>query len=163
MSQCSERVKHALSPPFVSSGLFLVPAPAAAPSGNGAATNPGRPEPENSKATVLPPSSPPGPAPRESSATFMRLHDIIYRMVRTAFCEDQIPHPKSGTGTALPCLALPCPIALPARLQGRLSASLHQKHTKWSQIMHESPQSGRFTGLHCIPCIGGILLCLFFF
>ena len=29
MSQCSERVKHALSPPFVSSGLFSSPAPAA--------------------------------------------------------------------------------------------------------------------------------------
>lgn len=29
MSQCSERVKHALSPPFVSSGLFSSPAPVA--------------------------------------------------------------------------------------------------------------------------------------
>lgn len=29
MSQCSERVKHALSPPFVSSGLFSPPAPVA--------------------------------------------------------------------------------------------------------------------------------------
>jgi hypothetical protein len=28
MSQCSERVKHAVPPPFVSSGLFLLPAPA---------------------------------------------------------------------------------------------------------------------------------------
>lgn len=27
---------------------------------------------------------------------------------------------------------------------------LHQKHTNWSQIMHESPQSGHFTGLHCV-------------
>lgn len=39
----------------------------------------------------------------------------------------------------------------------------HQKHTNWSQIMHESPQSACFTGLHCNLCIGDILLCLFLF
>ncbi|AAL42666.2 hypothetical protein F3P66_05965 [Agrobacterium fabrum] len=39
----------------------------------------------------------------------------------------------------------------------------HQKLINWSQIMHESPQSGQFTGLPCVSCIGDILLCLFLF
>lgn len=39
----------------------------------------------------------------------------------------------------------------------------HQKLINWSQIMHESTQSGQFTGLPCVSCIGDILLCLFLF
>lgn len=82
--------------------------------------------------------------------------DIIYSTSRTAhcarpflICNSRLPRPPLARSTL-------------ADSQCR-SSRHHQKHTNWSQIMHESPQSARFTGLHCIPRIGGILLCLFFF
>lgn len=60
--------------------------------------------------------------------------DIIYNMARRA---------HDGAGTA----------ARSRRITHRRKAAggcLHQKHTNWSQIMHESPESGHFTGLHCV-------------
>lgn len=51
----------------------------------------------------------------------------------------------------------------PSRLRTAEAPGDHQKHTNWSQIMHESPQSACFTFLHCNACIGDILLCLFLF
>ncbi|SCY50760.1 hypothetical protein SAMN03159288_02806 [Rhizobium sp. NFACC06-2] len=59
---------------------------------------------------------------------------------------------------------LPRPLSgHPSSLRTAEAPGDHQKHTNWSQIMHESPQSARFSGLHCNACIGDILLCLFLF
>jgi hypothetical protein len=127
--------------------------------------NPGKQGPENDRPASILPTLPYG-SRQEKRATFMRLHDIIYRPSRLSFCENVARPTESRNRTAFaPALALPGPFQFSrtARLVNGRCRRLHQKHTNWSQIMQKPPQLGSFTGLHCIACIGGILLCLFLF
>ena len=179
MSQCSERVKHALSPPFVSSGLFSSPAPA------GRGSRALRPFAADAK----------GWAPAAKQRLF-RAGNGIPHSIRPSPCRPALPDTSAWkqTGKAGNIYAatvtvyiaspatdiggLPSPPRFRSEVQGfgappRIRPSLadsqcrpsfdHQKHTNWSQIMHESPQSARFSGLHCNVRIGDILLCLFLF
>lgn len=180
MSQCSERVKHALSPPFVSSGLFSSPRrwqkPAALsayspPTPGNRAQQPGGGDSGRKTASRITSAShrlpdPPRPAygmqaGGENKHYLCGYIDIIYSARRSPHCQIAGPCSKpaiQGFRT------LPRPLSgHPSRLRTAEAPEDHQKHTNWSQIMHESPQSASFTGLHCNARIGDILLCLFLF
>ena len=180
MSQCSERVKHALSPPFVSSGLFSSPAPVAGggralrlfatrAGEQGATAGQGRFWAETASRAAsashrLP--NPHGPAHRMQAGGENRQYlcgyiDIIYSAPRSPVTGLPAPAPDQrlrGFRTLAPPLIRSSLTPSHSR-----TPDDHQKHTNWSQIMHESPQSACFIGLHCNACIGDILLCLFLF
>ena len=180
MSQCSERVKHALSPPFVSSGLFSSPAPVAGggralrlfatrAGEQGATAGQGRFWAETASRAAsashrLP--NPHGPAHRMQACGENRQYlcgyiDIIYSARRSPVNGLPAPAPDQQL---MGFRNLPRPLfGHPSRLRSAKAPGDHQKRTNWSQIMHESPQSACFTGLHCNACIGDILLCLFLF
>jgi hypothetical protein len=171
MSQCSERVKHAVPPAPRFLRTFLAacacgkrPPPsltiAARARGEGTTAEQILFLAENEKPLSPCPrlSCPANPhGGRRGKRRYLCGYvDIIYSTSRTAHCAR--PFLICNSGLPRPPLAR----STLADSQCRPSRH-HQKHTNWSQIMHESPQSARFTGLHCIPRIGGILLCLFFF
>lgn len=180
MSQCSERVKHALSPPFVSSGLFSSPAPVAGggralrlfatrAGEQGATAGQGRFWAETASRAAsashrLP--NPHGPAHRMQAGGENRQYlcgyiDIIYSARRSPVTRLPAPAPDQQL---MGFRTLPRHLyGHPSRLRTAEDPGDHQKHTNWSQIMHESPQSACFIGLHCNTCIGDILLCLFLF
>lgn len=169
MSQCSERVKHALSPPFVSSGLFSSPAPVA---GAGRAlrlfATRARGKGRNGRTEAI-------LSGKRQAAPHPPLITFPTRLAQHIACRqaDKTGNIYAATLTLyiarpaaqLPdCRPLPRPLSgHPSRLRTAEAPGDHQKHTNWSQIMHESPQSACFTGLHCNECIGDILLCLFLF
>lgn len=175
MSQCSERVKHAVPPPYRFLWTFLGPCPGAKrwtacfwqilPAQSGTARQQCRGEPGPECGHPLLDLPRPGDGPRQQKrAIFMRLQDIIYRTCPLSFFGNVMPlhglrSPKRPAPHARPALDL----GQTAQLRGFKRRLVHQKHTNWSQIMHESPQSDRFSGLPCIPCIGDISLCLFLF
>lgn len=110
--------------------------------------------------------APPRPAHRMQAGGENRQYlcgyiDIIYSAPRSPVTGLPAPAPDQrlrGFRT------LPRPLSgHPSHLRTAEPPDDHQKHTNWSQIMHESPQSACFTGLHCNACIGDILLCLFLF
>lgn len=180
MSQCSERVKHALSPPFVSSGLFSSPARVAgggrplrlcAARAGDRAKQPDRGDLARKTASGNASAShrlpdPPRPAHRMQAGGENRQYlcgyiDIIYSARRSPVTRLPAPAPDQQLGGFR---TLPRPLSgHPSSLRTAEAPGDHQKHTNWSQIMHESPQSACFTGLHCNACIGDILLCLFLF
>ena len=99
-------------------------------------------------------------ADRKSRQYLCGYSDIIYSISRNRYWRIALaPRFKSEVQS----------FGAPLRIRPSLADSQcrhlfdHQKHTNWSQIMHESPQSARFSGLHCNACIGDILLCLFLF
>lgn len=171
MSQCSERVKHAVPPAPRFLRTFLAAcAGGKRPPPSLAICSPRQGRRRNSGTETIPCGERKAaqPAPRLSCPAnphggrrgkrryLCGYDDIIYSTSRTAhcarrflICNSRLPHPPLARSTL-------------ADSQCR-SSRHHQKHTNWSQIMHESPQSARFTGLHCTLRIGGILLCLFFF
>lgn len=105
MSQCSGRVKHTLSPRPVSPGLFLGPRPQpqmpagtflpfrARMKGNDAPTDDDTRGRKTAHAVSLFPVRP-HMSRQEKRATFMRLHDIIYRTCRPSFYENARLQPK---------------------------------------------------------------------
>ena len=171
MSQCSERVKHAVPPAPRFLRTFLAAcAGGKRPPPSLTICSPRQGRRHNSGTETIPcgerKAAQPGPrlsrpanphGGRRGKRRYLCGYvDIIYSTSRTAhcarpflICNSRLPRPPLARSTL-------------ADSQCR-SSRHHQKHTNWSQIMHESPQSARFTGLHCIPRIGGILLCLFFF
>lgn len=97
---------------------------------------------------------------RESRQYLCGYIDIIYSLSRNRHC--RIAAPRFISAIQGFCAVPPRIRPFPPDSQ-RPTPFDHQKHTNWSQIMHESPQSACFIGLHCNACIGDILLCLFLF
>lgn len=180
MSQCSERVKHALSPPFVSSGLFSSPAPVAGggrplrlfatrAGEQGATAGQRRFGAENGKPHRLRLSSPSRTtSPGASHAGRRRNRQYLCGYIDIIYSAPRSPHCRIVGPCSRPAIegfrTLSRPLSgYPSHLRTAEAPGDHQKHTNWSQIMHESPQSACFTGLHCNTRIGDILLCLFLF
>ena len=167
MSQCSDRVKHALSRPFVSSGLFLPPAPAAKDKGpafghvcpcKGTMVRPQHHGSEGSETGW--------PTPRLSPHRLESAHrkngQYLCGYVTLYIGRPACHFATTWTGSRIPdthglcppfsppCPALPPASGPAARLGTGKCRRLHQKHTNWSQIMHQPPQLAPFTGMHCI-------------
>lgn len=166
MSQCSERVKHAVPPPFVSSGLFLLPAPtgigsrplclvAAGARGWGARTGLGRFWAGNGKPRGIRPLALPARPKRHIRMEAGGEAGNIYAATLTLYIASPatdiagLPPPASYLQFKA---SAPCPPRIRPCLPDsqRPTPFDHQKHTNWSQIMHGSPQSGRFLHLPCV-------------
>jgi hypothetical protein len=163
MSQCSGRVKHALSPPFVSSGLLLSPVPAGKDGWPAFAKSRLRKRERHGRKTLANRgrrTARPTPALhtrpclflREKRTTFMRLHDIIYRpsrliVLRERRAPDRIP--ESDDLCTLP--GLPFPASNSAEPHGLVMADAGD-FTKSTQIGHKLCRNRRNWG-HLPACI----------